>query len=135
LPDISRDINPGAGRGLSRVTRRSRAARGITSITTMSSATLVGGIPVLHGSLKFAKGNDDGVRAARDAIAILRSAFPELAWRTPGAVPVPELRTGQRTATLIILLLLAVRRACQPAYAQRLARRPRGQPSLLPQAR
>jgi hypothetical protein len=78
----------------------SDATFGVTSITTISTTTIAGAVPVLHGSRKIAHGNTNGARAARDAIACFRSVFSDLAWRA-GSEPVPELRTGQRTATLL----------------------------------
>jgi hypothetical protein len=50
-----------------------------------------------------AEGNLDGARAARDAIAAFRATFPELAWHS-ASEPVPELRSGRKTAKVISIV-------------------------------
>jgi hypothetical protein len=79
------------------------AGRGITQRKTTVSALAVGLVPVVAGATASATGNDEGVRAARDAIAVFRTAFPELPWHQ-SAEPVPELRTGQGPAKIIALV-------------------------------
>ena len=83
------------------------AANGIKSVITISKANLLGALPMLYGNSKIAQGNEEGVRAARNAIATFRSVFPDLSWHT-AAEPVPELRNGRRTATLLTLLCVVI---------------------------
>jgi hypothetical protein len=76
------------------------SARGVTDRSSKVSALVVGVVPVMGAASVTATGNETGVRAARDAIATFRTAFPELPWNQ-SAGEVPELRTGQGPAMAI----------------------------------
>lgn len=106
--DSARTLAAGSGRDLSyydqiRTFVGTDAAHGITSTTTTTSALGLGVLPVMVGSSKTAEGNANGIRAARDAIAVFRHTFPDQSWQASGEA-VPDLRTGGNHAKIFAVV-------------------------------
>lgn len=86
-----------------------RAAAGTTGrdVSRYDQIRPYAGIHGIANELKLkraviAEGNEQGARAAADAIAMFRAVFPDLPWHASDE-RVPELRNGRTIATLITI--------------------------------